>query len=119
MMIKDTEYDVDETSIVMILLKALHDNYQPVKNTFQYHEIVPSYELLCSAIRNREMELKKSKAWSSNFSDGKNEGKNNMKRSGIQGDKPKDKNQNTDKDTVEGLITENHSYNTGFSENHP
>lgn len=39
MTIKDTKYFVDETSIVMILLNVLPDNYQPVKMLF--NTIVP------------------------------------------------------------------------------
>ncbi|CAM8982590.1 unnamed protein product [Rhodiola kirilowii] len=56
-----TAHALDATSIVMILMNALPENYQVVKDTFQYSGAVPEYDLLCSALRTRELELKNQK----------------------------------------------------------
>lgn len=51
-MLRDTPHAIDDTSTVMILMNALPDNYQVVKNIFQYFGLVPSLELKALKAKN-------------------------------------------------------------------
>ncbi|KAL9686632.1 hypothetical protein QQ045_031025 [Rhodiola kirilowii] len=62
LLLSGTPHEVDEVSKVMILMNALPNSYQVVKDAFQYTGTVPSYELFCSALRTREFELNMSKS---------------------------------------------------------
>ncbi|CAM8934809.1 unnamed protein product [Rhodiola kirilowii] len=62
LLLNDTLFALDDTSIVMILMNSLPDQYQVVKDAFQYTGTVPAYDLLCSALRTRECELKNLKS---------------------------------------------------------
>lgn len=52
--LSDFDYALDDWSIVMTMMNAMLDNYQPTKNVFQYTSIFPSYDSLCTAIRTRK-----------------------------------------------------------------
>ncbi|RYF45582.1 MAG: hypothetical protein EOO38_15735, partial [Cytophagaceae bacterium] len=62
LVLKGTDHELDDTSTVMILMNSIPDSYQVVKDAFQYSGTVPSYDLLCSALKTREMELKTQKS---------------------------------------------------------
>ena len=60
-MLQGTDHALDDSSVVMILMNSIPENYQIVKDAFQYTGTVPSYDLFCSALRTRELELKNQK----------------------------------------------------------
>lgn len=62
LMLNETPHALDETSSVICLLNSFPDSYQVVKYSFQYTGNVQSYDLLCLALKTRELDIKKFKA---------------------------------------------------------
>ena len=61
MVLKETDQALGETSLAMILLNSLTDDYQVVKNALQYSGTVPNLDLITAGLRARELELKTQK----------------------------------------------------------
>jgi len=61
LMLRGTDQALGDTSEAMILLNSLSDDYNVVKHTLQYTNIVPTLKLVISGIKARELELHTSK----------------------------------------------------------
>lgn len=68
----------------MILMNSLHDKYSVVKHAFSFTGMIPSYSVLTSAMKIRELKLKAIKArfWSGLIAKGKKQGKQGSKNTG-------------------------------------
>lgn len=58
LLLKGAEHEVDSTSLAVILLNVVSDDYMVVKNSVQYTGITPSFDLVVSGLKARELELK-------------------------------------------------------------
>ena len=59
--LKNTSHALSDTEVIMILLNAIPNTYHVVKDVYQYSGIVPTYDMLASALKTRELEIKTSR----------------------------------------------------------
>lgn len=58
LILKGIDQALDNTSLAMIMLNSLTDDYLVVKNALQYTGAVPSIDLIVSRLKARELELR-------------------------------------------------------------
>ena len=67
LVLKGTDLALSETSLSMILLNSIPENYQVVKDAFQYTGTMPSFDLIVTGLKTREIELKNQKRSGTNL----------------------------------------------------
>ena len=65
--LKGTDQELGDSSLAMILLNSLTEDYQVVKNALQYTGTVPSVDLIVSGLKARELEIKVQRRTGSNL----------------------------------------------------
>ena len=58
LVLKGTDQELGDSSLAMILLNSLPDEYLVVKNALQYTGTVPSVDLIIAGLKFRELELR-------------------------------------------------------------
>ena len=61
LILKGIDQELGDTSLAMILLNSLTEEYQVVKNALQYSRTVPSLDLIVTGLKAWEVELKSKK----------------------------------------------------------
>ena len=67
LILKGTDQELGSTSLAMIPLNSLPDDYQVVKNALQYTSTIPTLDLIVAGLKTRELELKVQKMSGSNL----------------------------------------------------
>lgn len=58
LVLKGTDQELSDSSLAMILLNSLDNEYQVVKNALQYTSTIPSVDLIVAGLKARELELR-------------------------------------------------------------